>query len=86
MLWNGVAFLWISSICISIPAAVIYDTYSFPGDKDHKQYCHPVYQAMDRKYTIAKTIITFFLPLLIIFAAYTDLCSKNLESYRMNII
>ena len=49
--------------------AILYDTYSFPSEP-HREFCHPVDQLMDRDLTIARTILTFFLPLFIIFVAY----------------
>ena len=49
--------------------AMLYDTYSFPSEP-HREFCHPVDQLMDRDLTIARTILTFFLPLFIIFIAY----------------
>ena len=69
-LWSGVAFVWIASVVFAIPGCIIYDTYHIP-DEPEIEYCHPVDSDMDRTYTIFKTILMFFLPLLIIFAAYT---------------
>ena len=52
--------------------AILYDTYSFPSEP-HREFCHPVDQLMDRDLTIARTILTFFLPLFIIFVAYAGM-------------
>ena len=59
----------ICRICIYIVKAILYDTYHLPSEPE-KEFCHPIDPVMDRDLTIAKTIITFFLPLIVIFGAY----------------